>query len=130
MLKLLSYIPEYKKSEISKEMAMTLFSLWESSLEKHPYMFYMGTDFRKLKAPAMWYDIVSVADVLSHFDFVRSDSRFLEIVALIKDKQDENGLFTPEAVYQKCKNWDFGQKKKPSPYLTYLCNQILKRVGL
>jgi hypothetical protein len=130
MLKLLSYIPEYKKSKISKEMAMVLFSLWENSLEKHPYMFYMGTDFRKLKAPAMWYDIVSVADVLSHFDFVRSDSRFLEMVALIKDKQDENESFTPEAVYQKCKNWDFGQKKQPSPYLTYLCKQILIRVGL
>lgn len=93
-------------------------------------MFYMGTDFRKLKAPAMWYDIVSVADVLSRFDFVRSDSRFLEMVALIKDKQDENELFTPQAVYQKCKNWDFGQKKQPSPYLTYLCKQILIRVGL
>ncbi|MDD3415877.1 MAG: hypothetical protein PHY47_18040 [Lachnospiraceae bacterium] len=37
-------------------------------------------------------------------------SRFLEMVAPIQDKQDENGLFTPEAVYQKCKNWDFGQK--------------------
>ena len=130
MLKLLSNIPEYKKSKISTDMAMILLSLWEDSLEKHPYMFYMGTDFRKLKAPAMWYDIVSVVDVLSHFDFVRSDSRFLEMVALIKDKQDKNGLFTPEAVYQKCKNWDFGQKKQPSPYLTYLCNQLLIRVGL
>ena len=130
MLKLISYIPEYKESKISKEMAMILFSLWENSLEKHPYMFYMGTDFRKLKAPTMWYDIVSVADVLSHFDFVKSDSRFLDMVAVIKDKQDENGLFTPESVYQKCKNWDFGQKKQPSPYLTYLCNQILMRVGI
>lgn len=130
MLKLLSNIPEYQKSEISKEMAMILFSLWENSLEKHPYMFYMGTDFRKLKAPAMWYDIVSVTDVLSRFDFVKSDSRFLEMISLIKDKQNEKGLFTPEAVYQKCKNWDFGQKKKPSSYLTYLCNQIFIRAGL
>ena len=22
-----------------------------------------------------------------------------------------------------CKSWDFGQKKQPSSYLTYLCNQ-------
>ncbi|MFA9464741.1 MAG: hypothetical protein ACERKN_10685 [Velocimicrobium sp.] len=110
MLKLLSNIPEYQKSEISKEMEMILFSLWENSLEKHPYMFYMGTDFRKLKAPAMWFDIVSVADVLSRFDFVKSDSRFLEMIALIKDKQNEKGLFTPETVYQKCKNWDFNKR--------------------
>lgn len=130
MLKLLSCIPEYNNSKISKEMVMIMLSLWENSLDKHPYMFYMGNDFRKLKAPAIWYDIVSVVDVLSRFDFVRSDSRFNEMISLIKDKQDENGLFTPEAVYQKCKNWDFGQKKQPSPYLTYLCNQILIRVGL
>lgn len=130
MLKLLSCIPEYENSKISNDIAMILFSLWENSLEKHPYMFYMGTDFRKLKAPAIWYDIVSVVDVLSHFDFVKSDKRFLEMVMLIKDKQDDNGLFVPETVYQKCKNWDFGQKKKPSPYLTYLCHLILMRVGL
>ena len=130
MLKLLSCIPEYNNSKISKEMVMIMLSLWENSLDKHPYMFYMGNDFRKLKAPAIWYDIVSVVDVLSRFDFVRSDSRFNEMISLIKDKQDENGLFTPEAVYQKCKNWDFGQKIQSSPYLTYLCNQILIRVGL
>ena len=108
---------------------MSLLSLWENSLERHPYMFYMGTDFRKLKAPAMWYDLVSVTDVLSHFDFLKTDTRFTEMIDMIKSKQDKNGLFTPEAVYQKFKGWDFGQKKTPSPYLTYLCHRIMNRVG-
>ncbi|WP_270297728.1 hypothetical protein [Eggerthella sinensis] len=49
MLKLMSSIPEYRDSEISENTAMALLSLWENSLERHPYMFYMGTDFRKLK---------------------------------------------------------------------------------
>jgi len=130
MMKLLSAIPEYRKSEIAVNTAKVLLSLWENSLERHPYMFYMGTDFRKLKAPAMWYDIVSVADALSHFEFVKADTRFMEIVSMIKDKQDDNGLFTPESIYQKFKGWDFGQKKTPSPYLTYLCYRILERVNL
>lgn len=128
MLKLLSDIPVYRESEIAVNTAMGLLSLWENSLERHPYMFYMGTDFRKLKAPAMWYDLVSVADVLSHFAFMKSDARFNEMAAMIKGKQDDNGLFTPEAVYQKFKEWDFGQKKSPSPYLTYLCYRILARI--
>jgi len=98
-------------------------------LERHPYMFYMGTDFRKLKAPAMWYDIVSIADVLSRFEFVKYDARFMEMISIIKSKMDIDGLFTPEAVYQKFKDWDFGQKKEPSPYLTYLCYQIISRMG-
>ena len=127
MLKLMSAIPEYRESKYAENTAMSLLSLWENSLERHPYMFYMGTDFRKLKAPAMWYDIVSVVDILSRFDFVKSDTRFLEMVSMIKSKQDSNGLFTPEAVYQKFKGWDFGQKKTPSPYLTYISYRILNQ---
>jgi len=129
MLKLLSAIPEYRESEVAISTAMSLLALWESSLERHPYMFYMGTDFRKLKAPALWYDIVSAVDVLSHFDSVKSDTRFVEMVALIRSKQDSDGLYTPEAVFQKFKGWDFGQKKTPSPYLTYLCYRILERAA-
>ncbi len=90
-------------------------------------MFYMGTDFRKLKAPAIWYDIVGVTDCLSMFDHARKDPRFKEMVEIIKEKQDEDGFFTPESVYQKCKGWDFGQKKTASPYLTFLCLRILER---
>ncbi|MCL1919368.1 MAG: hypothetical protein FWG14_13925 [Peptococcaceae bacterium] len=127
MLKLLSAIPEYRGSEIAVNTAMGLLALWENSLDRHPYMFYMGIDFRKLKAPAMWYDIVSVADALSRFESVRADARFMEMASMIKNKQDHNGLFTPEAIFQKFKMWDFGQKKNPSPYLTYLCYQILTR---
>ena len=130
MLKLLSEIPEYIESEVARNTTMSLLSLWENSLKRHPYMFYMGTDFRKLKAPAMWYDIISVVDVLTHFESVKSDSRFIEMISVIKNKKDSDGLFTPEAVYQKFKGWDFGQKKTPSPYLTYLCNRILGRAAV
>ena len=90
-------------------------------------MFYMGTDFRKLKAPAIWYDIVGVADCLSVFEYARADARFGEMVEIIRSKQDEDGLFTPESVYQRSKGWDFGQKKTVSPYLSFLCQRILKR---
>ena len=88
----------------------------------------MGTDFRKLKAPAIFYDIVSVTDCLSKFEFVRTDSRFCEMIDIIKEKQDADGMFVPESIYQKCKGWDFGQKKAASPYLTFLCMRILDRI--
>ena len=126
MADLLSYIPEYKNSEIAVLSVEVLLDLWENSLEKHPYMFFMGTDFRKLKAPSFWYDIVSIAGVLSKYEFIRDDLRFLEMIDLIKSKQDKDGFFTPESVYLKLKDWDFGQKKIPSPYLTYLCYKIFE----
>ncbi len=128
MLKLLSEIDEYRHSDIVKSGIDVILTLWEKSLERHPYMFYMGTDFRKLKAPAMWYDIVSVTDLLSKYDYVKTDSRFCEMIDLIRGKQNADGMFIPESVYQKFKGWDFGQKKTVSPYLSYLCARILKRV--
>jgi hypothetical protein len=128
MLNLLSEIDEYKNSDIVKGGVEVILSLWENSLERHPYMFYMGTDFRKLKAPAMWYDIVSVADCLSKFDFTKTDSRFCEMIDLIKAKRDADGMFIPESVYQKFKGWDLGQKKMVSPYLSYLCIRLLSRI--
>jgi len=129
MLKLLSHIEEYKNSDIVKNCIDALLYSWENSLEKHPYMFYMGTDFRKLKAPAMWYDIVSVADCLSKYEYAKSDKRFIEMIDIIKSKQNEDGLFTPESIYQKCKGWDFGQKKAVSPYLSFLCIRLLRRLS-
>ncbi len=127
MLNLLAEIDEYRDSSIVSQSIDSILSLWENSLERHPYMFYMGTDFRKLKAPTIFYDIVSVADCLSKFEHTKTDSRFNEMLGIIKGKQDAEGLFTPESVYQKCKGWDFGQKKTVSPYLSFLCIRLLSR---
>ncbi len=127
MADLLSYIPEYRDSPVAHCCVNVLLSLWKNSLDQHPYVFYMGKDFRKLKAPSCWYDIVSMAGVLSKYEFAHQDSRFTEMISLIRNKQDKDGFFTPESVYMKLKTWDFGQKKIPSPYLTYLCSRIFER---
>lgn len=127
MLRLFAELPEYRDTDLACKNIDAILTLWESSHEGHPYMFYMGTDFRKLKAPAMWYDLVGVTSCLSRFAYAKKDKRFQEMVEIIRGKQTEAGLFIPEAVYQKCKGWDFGQKKIPSAYLTYLCHGILER---
>jgi len=128
-LKLLTIIPEYQKSELANQIINNLLDLWERSHEQHPYMFYMGTDFRKLKAPALWYDIVSMAECLSYFESAREDQRFHEMLDIIENKANLSNQFIPESVYQKCKEWDFGQKKQPSAWLTYLCIRLLERSG-
>lgn len=128
MADVMSYIPEYRDSPAAVSSVSALLNLWKNSLVQHPYMFYLGTDFRKLKAPSMWFDIVSTAGVLSKYEYAGRDDRFREMTALIREKQDPEGFFTPESVYLKMKDWDFGQKKKPSPYLTYLCMRIFDRM--
>lgn len=129
MLRLFAAVPGGENHPQARSSVETILDLWEHSLDKHPYIFYMGDDFRKLKAPSLWYDIVSVTDTLSRFATARSDSRFQEMVDLIRSKQDGAGMFTPESVYRAYQGWDFGQKRKPSPYLTFLCLRIIRRAS-
>jgi hypothetical protein len=129
MLKLLSLYEEDKNSDFAKNSVETLLNLWENSRTLRPYIFYMGTDFRKLKAPFIWYDILHVADTLSNFPQFRRDKRFIEMVDIVSQKVDEYGLFTPESVWQAWKGWDFAQKKKPSAWLSFLVYRLRMRVG-
>jgi hypothetical protein len=88
----------------------------------------MGTDFRKMKAPFVWYDLLHLSEVLSRLPWLKSDRRLGEMIRLIKSKDDNQGLYTPESVWMSWKGWDFGQKKMPSPWMTFLIMRILKRM--
>jgi hypothetical protein len=92
-------------------------------------MFFMGTDFRKLKAPLFWYDILHVLDVLSHFAWTWKDKRFQQMLREVEAKANANGQFVPESVWTAWKDWDFSQKKTPSKGLTFFVARILKRVS-
>lgn len=127
MLKVLFQINDFKESHEAHIGAECLLNLWARSKETHPYMFYMGTDFRKLKAPLIWYDIVHVADTLTQFEWLKNDTRLKEMIDIIKSKANEDDSFTPESEWKAWKGWDFGQKKKPSQWLTFLILRIIKR---
>jgi hypothetical protein len=130
MLKALSSIPEWRDSSQSRTGAETLLSLWEQSAVQHPYMFFMGTDFRKLKVPLVWYDLIHVLDVLSSFPWLKEDHRLVDMAGLLRSKADDDGRFTLESVWTAWKAWEFGQKKEPSGWLTLLAWRILTRLGL
>lgn len=127
-LKALALFPEYHDCEATRIGTETLLQLWANSREQGPYMFKMGTDFRKPKAPLLWYDILHVVDVLSQFEWCHSDKRFIEMVDIIKSKADNNGKYTAESVYRAYKNWDFGQKKVPSMWITLQVYRILGKI--
>ena len=89
----------------------------------------MGTDFRKTKAPFVWYDILHVLDVLSQFNWLKGDPRLTEMSTLLKLKADSDGKYAPESEWRAWKGWDFGQKKQPSRWLTFLVMRVLKRIN-
>lgn len=128
MLRLLS---EYEGFDSEKGAGIEcLLDLWEHSRERAPYMFRMGTDFRKLKAPTFWYGLLGVADVLSRYPSTLADPRFRSMAELVASKAGPDGLFVPESVYLAWRDWDFGQKKAPSSWLTLVATRILGRSGM
>lgn len=128
-LKALAASAQFHDSPASRSGAETLLGLWRDSLERHPYIFYMGTDFRKLKVPFIWYDLLHVLEVLSQFDWLRPDARLQEMAALLAGKMDPQGRFTNESIWTYWKGWEFGQKRVPSRWLTLAAWRILKRMG-
>ena len=128
MLKTLSQIPDLRDGEAARIGAETLLGLWEQRKERRPYLFAMGTHFTRLKAPLIWYDILHVVDVLTRFSWLRQDARLEEMVSTLRSKMDEQGRFTAESIWRAWKEWDFGQKRSPSFWLTLLAHRILRRL--
>ena len=127
-LKALAQVPEYLDSPATRTGAEMLLRHWEHQSERKLFLFGIGTDFRRLKYPFVWYDILHVTDVLSRFPFVHADPRFREMVKTITAQADEKSRYTATSMYRAWKGWSFADKKRPSPWLTFLVLRILKRV--
>jgi hypothetical protein len=127
MVKLLAEIPGMMDSPLARTGCESLLNSWEKRKEKHAYLFYMGTDFCKIKAPLIWFDILHVTEVLSKFPEFQKDSRFKEILQIIKSKADAERRYTPESIWTYWKDWEFGQKKVPSRWVTLLIELIFKK---
>jgi hypothetical protein len=144
-LKALSQIPELLDSPATRTGAEMLLWHWEHQGERKVYLFGIGTDFRKLKYPFVWYDILHAVDVLSRFPFVHADPRFQEMVKTITAQADEacpepvlssvegqsrrDGRYTASSMYRAWKGWSFADKKNPSPWLTFLVLRVQMRMG-
>jgi hypothetical protein len=127
MVQLLAQLPAWRQSPALLAGAETQLALWANRREEHPYQFYMGTDFCKLKAPLVWYDLLHVLDVLSQMPWLAGDERLRDMLAVLSRWADSQGRFTPQSVWTAWSDWDFGQKKQPSPWLTLLAHRVLKR---
>ncbi len=129
MLRLLASLPDLRDSEPAQHGAEALLNLWQNRRQLHPYIFYMGTDFCKLKFPLVWYDILHVTSVLAQFPWLADDPRLAEMRKIIRAKADAQGRYTIESAWQVWKEQEFGQKKTPSRALTLQVLRALNRTG-
>jgi hypothetical protein len=69
-------------------------------------------------------------DVLTQFEWLHADGRLREMVEIVRGKADGEGSFTPESVWLAWKEWDFGQKRIPSTWLTLLVQRVIQRMRM
>jgi len=127
-LKAFSLLPQYHDEQFIKNAIDSLIHMWETQGEKKYYMFGIGTDFKKLKYPNLWFEIIHVLRVLSKYEYARKQNAYSMMVDIVINKQQENGGFIPESIYMAYKSWDFGQKKTSSSSLTYAIWEIFNAV--
>ena len=103
MLKLLALYPEYHDAEIVHHGVDAILSLWDDQKKRKPFLFAMGTDFKKAKAPLIWYDLLHVLMVLTEFEWVRGRQQVQEMADILKCKMDDQGMIIPESIYMPWK---------------------------
>jgi len=128
MLKLCAAVPALSHRAEAEAGAKILLELWQNSRELHPYMFFMGTDFRKLKVPFIWYDILNVADTLSRYPILHDDPRLRGMLDVIRAKALSDGSYAPESDWKPWADAGFAKKGKPSDWLTFLILRIEDRL--
>ena len=129
-LKALAQVPQLLDCPATRTGIEMLLEHWQNQKTTKFYLFGIGTDFRRLKCPFVWYDILHVADVLSRFPSVHADRRFQQMLKAITAQADPQGRYTATSMYQAWRGWSFADKKIPSPWLTFLVLWILKRANM
>jgi hypothetical protein len=117
-------------NEIAQKGVDFLFGCWENrgKIRYAGHDSQIGTDFEKLKYPFTDYKILKFLDVLSQFEHARQRLQKSEMVNLLLSKRDGKGRFTSESIVKVWSEFDFGQKEKPSRWITLLALRIMKRI--
>ncbi len=121
--------PSLKKSKVAKRGVEFLLQCWENrgKIRYAGHDSQIGTGWEKLKYPFTDYRILRSLDTLSQLEFAKKDQRFKEMVDMLTSKQDPNGRFIPESIHLIWSDFDFGQKEKPSRWITLLALRVLRR---
>lgn len=122
----LSVSTEGRSTESALKAAEAVLSHWENRKEKKYFLFGMGTDFKKLKFPFVWYNILHVLYALKSIPGVIDDSRYREMQSVLEGKLDSDGKLIPESIYMIYKKEEWSNKKEPSRLMTLLGYSVLR----
>jgi hypothetical protein len=129
ILMLLGQYEQYREAPILKGAIDSLLEHWERRATSwRPHGFGIGRRFMSLSYPAVKYGILRVLDVLSLFPYAISSRAFQSMLDFVHQKASD-GKYYAESTDGAYAEFDFGQKKEPSRWLTFLINRVEKRVS-
>jgi hypothetical protein len=120
------------------DAARTPLELWRRRSDERPYRFGHGYQFKTVRWPSFWYDVLRVVDTVGRFPELWSgpDSRETDRIAiaelaacLIAYNMDSEGRVTPRRVHRGYEAFSFGAKDAPSTFATAQVLAALVRVG-
>jgi hypothetical protein len=117
------------RGRVALRGARFLMTCWERRNEPfRPVRFGTGSTYLKVQYPFVQWQLLKTLDTLSLIPSALKDPRFQEMVAALLARQGPDGTWTPEAINKSWSAFDFGQKKEPSPWVTFLALRVLQRV--
>lgn len=122
--------PRLRSSQAVLREADFLLGCWENrgKIRYAGHDSQIGTDFEKLKYPFTDYKILKFLDALSQVEHAKKRLQKSEMVNLLLSKRDVKGRYTPESIVKVWSDFDFGQKEKPSRWISFLALRIVKRI--
>ena len=122
--------PALRSGEIARGAAEFLLAAWERRAEPYrPVGFGIGASWDKIQYPLVQYGLLKTLDTLSLVADIADDNRYIEMLDRLRSKQTPDGKWLAESVNKPYSGFDFGQKKQPSPWITFLTLRTLKRAG-
>jgi hypothetical protein len=120
--------PELRTSLVAQRAARFLLTCWERRAEPYrPVGFGIGTTWDKLQYPFVQYQFLKTLDTLTQVPAVAGDPRLEEMRAQLREKRQPDGRWMAEAINKPYGEFDFGQKKAASPWITFLALRCLSR---
>jgi hypothetical protein len=128
ILKALSLVPRVHAGDAVTAGVDALLDHWEQQAGYKLRMFGIGTEFRKLKYPFVWYDILHVTEALTRYETARRDPRLRQMVDEVGALAAEDGRYTATSMFRSWSGWSFADKTHPSPWLTFLALRCAARL--
>jgi hypothetical protein len=122
--------PELRDGTVARKAVEFVLGCWDNrgKIRYAGHDSQIGKGWGRLKYPFTDYRILKYLDVLSQLEFARDDPRTIAMANVLLAKKDDKGRFYPESVHRVWSDFDFGQKKAPSRWVTLLAYRIVKRV--